>query len=160
MELTAPDGAKLTEREKKLVELTRKIMVVPTTSWVMFSHGTLVFFYASRVRPTDDLAAQAKSIMKQYGPVVVGSSAGDFAVIPFDYKWEKLSLGWGVNYENHHLDIMTVILVDDLVEDAASLKDGERPSGLNDVMIGMLGRGRRDKDSETLRIIHIEDKRS
>ncbi|CAM5725385.1 hypothetical protein SGLAM104S_05595 [Streptomyces glaucescens] len=46
-------------------------------SWVLFEHGTCVVVTA----PEGDLAERATEILREFGPVHAGSSAGDFGVI-------------------------------------------------------------------------------
>lgn len=121
-----------------LVEIWRKIIIGDHKSWVLFKNGTGVIL----VEPDDDLAAQAIGMMKKWGPVHPGSSAGDFGVITLN-----TARGWAV--QCHHEDIFTYVGPDELDE-----------SDPSDLAVGYKGRGKRDQDARELEIIHIEDKRS
>lgn len=118
------------------VEIWRRILVGDSKSWVLFANGTCVIL----MEPEDDLAGQAIELMKQWGPVHIGSEAGDIGTILLPD-----ALGWVVTC--HHDDILTLVTRDEL--------DGEPP----DVMIGLQGRAKRHEDSQELRIIHVEDNR-
>ena len=119
-----------------LVDKWRRIIIGDEKLWVLFSNGTCVIL----MEPEDDLEAQAIELMREWGPVHVGSPAGDFNTItlPDDP-------GWVVTC--HHNDILTYVAPDELDEDP------------DDVMVGLLGRSKRDQDSEDLQVIHVEDNR-
>ena len=119
------------------VEIWRKVIIGDKKSWVLFEHGTCVIL----MEPKEDLAAQAIEIMKEYGPVHVGTASADMGIT-------KLSNypGWVVS--GHHPDMLNYVSPEELKTDNPS-----------DVVIGFLGRSKRDADSESLKIIHIEDKR-
>ncbi len=118
-------------------DLWRRIISGDTKSWVLFANDTCVIV----MKPDGDLAAQATAIMAEYGPVHVGTPAGDFGVIHLDE-----APGWAVY--GHHPDMLTYVSPDETGEDP------------NDLVIGMLGRGKRDLDGKTPTVIHVEDKRS
>jgi hypothetical protein len=132
---TATPGAVLTSAQ--LIEVWRRIVVGDSKSWVLFSHGTCVII----MQPKADLLAQAVELMREYGPVHVGSPAGDFSVITL-----TAHPGWAVTC--HHNDILTYVAPEELSADKR-----------DDVMIGMFGRGKRDCDASELEVIHVEDKR-
>lgn len=121
-----------------LVQTWRSIIVGDRKSWVPFPHGTCVIL----TEPQDDLAAQAVGIMREWGPVHTGSPAGDFSVI-------RLSghPGWVVT--SHHPDLLTYVGPDE--------PDEATP---DDVAVGLLGRSKRDRDAEELRVLHVEDRRT
>ena len=119
-----------------LIEVWRSIIVGSDKSWVLFSHGTCVIL----PEPQEDLAQQAITLMKEWGPVHAGSSAGDFSIITLND--EK---GWAVTC--HHPDILTYVSPE------------ESSSDDNDFVIGMMGRSKRDQDAGKLSVLHIEDKR-
>jgi hypothetical protein len=56
-------------------------------------------------------------------------------------------LGWVVT--GHHDDILTLVGPDE-----GSSQD------INDLVVGLLGRPKRDQDSTELHIVHVEDRRS
>ena len=119
------------------VETWRKVITEDNKCWVIFENGTCVIIR----EPKEDLAAQAIDIMKEYGPVHVGTASADMGVI-------KLvnNLGWVV--EGHHPDMLNYMSPDEF--------ENEDPK---DFVVGLLGRSKRELDSESLKIIHIEDKR-
>ena len=119
------------------VEIWRKIIIGDNKSWVLFEDGTCVIL----MEPKEDLAAQAIDIMKEYGPVHVGSASADMEITKLrNYP------GWVVI--GHHPDILNYVSPDELKNDDA-----------DDVIVGLLGRSTREADSKSLNIIHIEDKR-
>jgi hypothetical protein len=119
-----------------LVETWRAIIVGDDKSWVLFQNGTCVVL----VKPEADLAAQATAIMKEWGPVHAGSPAGDFSVVTLAEQ-----PGWVVTC--HHPDVLTYVGPDEV---------GADPS---EVLIGLVGRGKRDQDAEGLAVLHVEDRR-
>jgi hypothetical protein len=122
--------------ENEWVEAWRNIIRGAEKSWVLFAHGTCVIL----MEPKGDLSAQATELMKEYGPVCVGTSSGDFSVI--DLVKDQ---GWAVSC--HHNDILTLVL------------PREMARGAPEIAIGMYGRSKREQDASELRVIHVEDKR-
>jgi hypothetical protein len=120
------------------VDVWRQIITDAPKSWVLFENATCVIL----VEPGDDLAAQAVALMKEWGPVHPGSPAGDFGVIELPD-----ALGWIVT--GHHDDILTLVRFDEV-------SSGD----VNDLVVGLLGRSKRDLDSAELRVFHVEDRRS
>jgi hypothetical protein len=85
------------------------------------------------------LAEQAVALLKEYGPVHAGSSAGDFGVIDLtDIE------GWVVT--GHHNDVLTYV-------------GPEEPGDRSKVAVGLFGRHKRHQDGTELRVVHVEDKR-
>ena len=120
-----------------LVEIWRGIIIGKEKSWVLFQQGTCVIL----MQPELDLTAQAVAIMKQWGPVHVGSPAGDFSTITLAGH-----PGWVVT--GHHPDMLTYVSLNEFEE--------KNPS---DVAVGLLGRSKRNQDGEELQVLHVEDKR-
>ncbi len=120
-----------------LVDVWRQIIIGSQKSWVLFSHGTCVIL----THPEQDIAAQATAIMKQWGPVHAGSSAGDFDTITLSQY-----PGWVVT--GHHQDMLNYVSPDEL---------RKTPT---DVMVGLLGRSKRNQDGEDPQVVHVEDKRN
>ena len=120
-----------------LIELWRKIIIGDDKSWVLFKHGTCVIIMV----PEDDLVVQATALMKQWGPVHAGSPAGDFSTITLDD-----GLDWVVT--SHHNDIFTCVTSEEI-----------GPVGATDLVVGLLGRSKRDQDAQELEVLHVEDKR-
>ena len=121
-----------------IVERWRDIIQDSEKSWALFRNGTCVILR----QPEGDLAAQATELMKEWGPVYVATPAADFNVIDL-----ALAPGWIVTC--HHKDILTYVSPDEMM--------GKEP---NDILIGLLGRSKRDRDAQELQIIHIEDRRA
>ena len=130
------------EKLNSLIDIWRRI-VDDDKSWVMFEHGTCIILK----EPQDDLQAQANEILKEWGPVVPGTSLGDFDVRNLD----DLS-AWLVVYAQP--DIANFIDHDILKENGL-----EEQIGMH-MGIGLFGRRLRQEDSKTLKIIHVEDKRN
>jgi hypothetical protein len=107
-------------------------------SFVVFSGGTVVVFVGAAAGI--DLAAAAKDLLGEFGPVRPGSSGGDFGVLelPDDR-------GWAIT--GHHPDVLTLLLPDEVGPDASELA------------IGIIGRGKRGRDAESLVVVHVEDRR-
>jgi hypothetical protein len=120
-----------------LSEVWRSIIVGDEKSWVLFKNGTCVIL----VEPEADLSAQALALMEEWGPVHAGSSAGDFGTIDLTN-----APGWVVT--SHHNDILTYVAPDEVGQPDPT-----------DLVVGLLGRGKRDQDARELEIIHVEDRR-
>lgn len=114
------------------IALLREI-VTSEASWVLFENGTTVFLPGN----SGDLAIAATEILREHGPVQVGTAAGDFAVIEFDD-----GVGWGVTFA--HPDLLTLIL------------PSEMSANPSELMIGISGRAKRGDDAENLRVVHVE----
>lgn len=119
-----------------LIETWRRIIIGEYKSWALFSNGTCVIL----MQPEADVRRQAVEMMKTYGPVHAGGPAGDFSVITLDED-----PGWVVT--SHHPDILTYVSPDEVAEQS------------NDLVIGLLGRSKRDLDASELMVIHVEDNR-
>jgi len=126
------------EQVTNLVQTWRAIIIGKKKSWVLFEHGTCVIF--ATPKPEDDLSASAVTLLREFGPVVAATSAGDFSVVTLDAV-----PGWVVT--GHHPDVLTYVAPSEV----------QQPH--RDVAIGMFGRGKRHRDGTELRIVHIEDKR-
>ncbi|GCE06577.1 hypothetical protein [Dictyobacter aurantiacus] len=120
------------------ITLWRTIIQGDQKSWVLFEHNTCLIL----MEPEVDLTAQARQIMSKWGPVVAGTPAGDFNII----NLPNPPGGWIVT--GHHPDMLNYVSPEDL-------NTPDTP----DFMIGLLGRGNRDQDGHSLKIVHIEDKR-
>lgn len=117
-----------------IVNLWRSIIVGDDKAWVLFEHGTCVILRA----PHTNLQAQAVNLLKQW-PVQVGTDSADFNVIEL-----AQAPGWVVTC--HHPDILTYVGPDELSSDDTS-----------DLLIGLLGRAKRDQDATELVTIHVEE---
>jgi hypothetical protein len=117
-----------------LVEIWRQIILGSGKSWVAFAHGTCVIL----MEPKEDLATQAVDLLREWGPVHVGTPAGDFNTITLPHQ-----RGWVVTC--HHSDILTYVGPDEV--------EGEP----NALIVGLIGRSKRDQDAQQLQVIHVED---
>jgi hypothetical protein len=114
---------------------TWRSLLGPSKSWVLFENGTCVVF----AEPDGDLTERATELLRKFGPVRVGSSAGDFSVItPDDIP------GWVVT--SHHPDVLTYVAIDEV----------DRP---DDLTIGLRGRAKRNEDGHSLTVVYVEDAR-
>ncbi len=104
-------------------------------SFVLFENGTAVFL----AECDSDLAQTATEILREHGPIEIGGAAGDFHVLNLGDD-----IGWGVTFE--HPDLLTLVLPSEM---------SVKPS---DLMIGLMGRGKRGDDAVGLKIAHIEDR--
>lgn len=120
------------------VEAWRRTIIGDGKSWVVFSHGTCVVLV--NPHPDADLASEAIEILRQYGPVHIGSPAADFGTITLDS-------GLGFVVYGHHKDVLTFVRPDEV----------DKPQ---DLTIGLFGRHKRDQDARHLQVIHVEDRRS
>ena len=118
-----------------LIDTWRRIIVGEGKSWVLFEHGTCVILTS----PVEDPAGAATALLKEWGPVVVGTPAGDFNVIAL-----QEDPGWVVT--SHHRDILTYVGTDEFEEGATP----------DHMIIGLIGRAKRGQDAEELQIIHTE----
>ncbi|MFF7982220.1 hypothetical protein ACFZDK_24350 [Streptomyces sp. NPDC007901] len=119
-----------------LVDVWRRLLADPHTSWELFEHGTCVVLTA----PDGDLAAQATGILREFGPVHAGSPAGDFGVIdPKDVE------GWVVT--GHHGDVLTYV-------------GPAEPRDPSQLAVGLHGRTKRHADATAPNVVHVEDNRS
>ncbi len=120
------------------IDVWRRIILDPGKSWVLFENGTCVIL----VEPEADLVVQSVDLLKEWGPVHTGTPAGDFGIINLPDE-----LGWVVT--GHHNDILTFVGPEEVSSEEQ-----------NDLVVGLLGRSKRHQDSESLLVIHVEDKRS
>jgi hypothetical protein len=123
---------------ERYVETMRAVLTGAGKSFVLFENGTVVVFVDAAADV--DLEAAAEDLLASFGPVQVGSSAGDFGVLvlPDDRGWAVTS---------HHPDVLTLLLPDEISADAGELA------------VGVIGRSKRGRDAEALRVVHIEDRR-
>ncbi|CRG91070.1 hypothetical protein PISL3812_08118 [Talaromyces islandicus] len=121
------------------IDLWRRLLDNNTKSWVLFEHGTCLVL----MQPESDLGKQAREIMSTDGPVRVGTATADFSTQALDAPFT----GWIV--VGHHPDMINYI----------AREDGRLNGQENSFLVGMLGRTDRDEDSQSLKIVHIEDNR-
>ncbi|MFD1374166.1 hypothetical protein [Actinoplanes sichuanensis] len=123
--------------EHESAEVWRRIIRGDGKSWVVFAHGTCVVLPAPS--PAEVLADRAVEILREYGPVVGGTPAGDFGTITLDP-----GPGWVVY--GHHNDVLNHVGPDEVADPT-------------DVAVGLHGRAKRDRDGRELDVVHVEDNR-
>jgi len=106
--------------------------------WVLFKNGTYIIFDNADTIP--NLESEAIKEMKEFGPVNIGSPAGDFSVTHLNQ-----TEGWVVS--GHGYGMYTYVNPKEL--------KSEEP---NDAEIGLFGRGKRDLDGKESIIIHVNRK--
>jgi hypothetical protein len=121
---------------ENLIDAWRRLLAGSGKSWVLFEHGTCVVVDA----PTAELADRAKDILREFGPVHVATSAGDFRVL-------ELNNGEGWLVTGHHPDVVTFVALDESPDDSH-------------LAVGIHGRSKRDQDGTELHVVHVEDARS
>lgn len=128
---------------QSIVSIWKEIINNDDETWIIFEKGTCIIL----LEPEEDLEKQAITLLKEWGPVVPGTSLGDFNV-----QKEKNLPGWIVLYS--HPDIANYVSPEEMLEDESDTKV------YNDMIIGLIGRKKRQEDSQLLKIIHIEDRRN
>ncbi|NHK29799.1 MAG: hypothetical protein FK730_00510 [Asgard group archaeon] len=129
------------ENMESLIDILRDIIKGEKKIWVMFEHGTCIIIK----KPEDNIQSQAIELLKKWGPVVPGTSAGDFNVIDLDNN-----PGWVVLY--HHPDILNYVSPEEIKKEFSEDLIGDQ------MTIGLFGRKKRHDDAISLKIIHIEGK--
>jgi hypothetical protein len=115
----------------------RRMSFTAGKSWVLFSHDTCVLF----AEPEGDIAEQARALLREWGPVQVGTPSADFNV----GAMEEVT-GWLVTC--HHPGIVTYVGPEDGVGSDAA-----------EVIVGLLGRAKRHQDAQEQAVVHVEDRR-
>ncbi len=118
-----------------LIAVWKTIVNSPEKSWVLFENGTCVIL----MEPRGDLADQAAGLLREWGPVRAGTPSGDFDTIEL-----ADAPGWVVTC--HPDDILTYVGPDEI----------DSP---DDLVVGLLGRSKRNRDAGRLRVRHVEDRR-
>jgi hypothetical protein len=116
-----------------VVAILQEILTGTAQSFVLFRHGTVVFFQAI----TEDPARAARDVLARHGPVIPGTPAGDFTAHTLlddrDYLVTGASPG-----------MFTYVSRLQLASGAA-----------HDMAIGYYGREQWDKDSRELDIVKV-----
>jgi len=121
-----------------LLENTRLAINPKFQDWILFENGTYIIF--DNVDTISDLKIEAIKLMKEYGPIYVGSPAGDFSVTHLN-KTE----GWVVS--GHCYGMYTYVSPTEI--------ETKKPS---DAEIGIFGRFKREKDGKNPVIVHVNRK--
>jgi hypothetical protein len=106
--------------------------------WVLFKNGTYIIFDNADVIP--DLESEALKLVREFGPVYVGTPAADFDVTDLN-KTE----GWIVS--GHGYGMYTYVIPDEMKTKTPTV-----------AAIGLYGRNKRNLDSENALIIHVNRK--
>lgn len=106
--------------------------------WVLFENGTYIVF--NDTDKIEDIRKEAFKIMAEYGPVHIGSPAGDFEVITL-----KKAEGWSIS--GHYFGMYTYVHPSEI-----------NTSAVNESEIGIFGRSKRNLDSQNPTIIYINRK--
>ncbi|HEX9796192.1 MAG TPA: hypothetical protein VGA52_04310 [Anaerolineales bacterium] len=117
----------------ELIEIWRRLLAGERVAWVLFRHGTVVKLPHESAEP----AQKALDLMRSWGRVHVGTPAGDFNVFE-----ASGAAGWIVTC--HHEDILTYVGPDEV-----------GGAGAEDLVVGLTGRAKRDRDAQDLDIVHI-----
>ncbi len=126
----------------RMIAIWREILVKEKNSWVIFEHGTCLILLETE----EDLEAQAIEILKVWGPIVPGTSAGDFMVDTIEDV-----PGWLITYPQP--DTANYVSPEEFGDES---EDQVR----NDMIIGLIGRNKRNEDAQSLKIVHVEDKKT
>ncbi len=140
-----PEQDFLLEKPQKdfLIDTYRKMIIGEQKSWVLFENGTCIIL----MNPEKDLSSQALTLLAEYGSVQSGTPAGDFSIICL-----TAMEGWCV--ECHHPDIINYVSPEEL-----GFPPEELAKNKLEMVVGLLGRSKRDTDAKHPLIIHVEDKR-
>jgi hypothetical protein len=106
--------------------------------WVLFQNGTYIVF--DNTDSIKNLKSEAIKIMSEYGPVHIGSPAGDFGVTTL-----KKAQGWSIS--GHYYGMYTYVHPSEI-----------NTLALNESEIGLFGRSKRDLDGQNPIIIYFNRK--
>ena len=122
--------------ETELIENIKLALSPKVSYWVLFSNGTVIVF--DSLTKDENIKEKAIRYMKEFGPVWPASEAADFGIV--DLVSTK---GWLVT--GHGYGMYTYVPPQEL------------SSNPHDVEIGVIGRSKRHKDSEEMKIIYVKD---
>ena len=124
--------------ETELVENIKLALNPNVSYWVLFFNGTVIVF--DSLTNGENIKEKAIKYMKEFGPVWPASEAADFSIV--DLVSTK---GWFVT--GHGYGMYTYV------------HPQEVSSNPHDVEICVIGRSKRHKDSEELKIIYVVERR-
>lgn len=125
---------------KSLLENVKLSISPKFKDWVLFKNGTYIIF--DDINQIDNIEEEAIKLMKEFGPVYAGGSAGDFNVISL-----KKTEGWIVS--GHGYGMYTYVNPSELETNSP-----------NDITIGIYGRSKRNSDGENPIIIYINSSKN
>ena len=120
-----------------LIGYVRRIFRPELRPWALFRHGTVI----GPLSPAEDLAEEARTVMRRYGSVRPGLPVGDFT-IHWSNEQPPLWPGWIVLSRDHQ--IVTYVGYE------------EMPRGSKDVDVGLFARSKRHLDTLHHEIVHVE----
>lgn len=133
-----------TQTELELIAIWTDILEGSEYPWVLFQFGTCIIIQ----KPEEDIGKQAIELMLKWAMPVAGTPSSKFSV-----SWLSGQGIPGCLVSCHHPDILTFVAPDE-----APVKSRPEFTGVK-AAVGSFGRKKRQWDRETLKIIHIEDKR-
>lgn len=117
--------------QEQLIKIYQKVIEPKIKNWVVFSNGTCVIIYHTK----GDLEIEAKEILQKYGKVYPGTSSADFTVLKVDSGWIVTGDQPGIlNYVSE-----------------------DEGKDMEDFEIGLIGRKKKEIDTEELKIIHVQN---
>jgi hypothetical protein len=134
-----------TQPELELMAVWTDILEGSEHSWALFQFGTCVILQ----NPKEDLEQQAIDMMVHWAIPNVGTPSYKYSI---NFLTDQGIPGCIIGC--HHPDIMTYVAPAEAPGIHRDEYEGVR------VRVGNFGRKKRQWDCETLKIIHIEDKRS
>lgn len=125
---------------EEIVDAFRKTLK-PDRCWVLFANGTVVILPNPASKSRENLTEEAKTFIKENGPVVPGTPLGDFNVFE-----NKEAAGFFVT--SHSEQLLT------FVPNSAVSEVAGGPQ--NNMMVGLYGRSLRDEDAKGCEVVHVE----
>lgn len=123
---------------KTLIENVKLAINPKFQDWVLFQNGSYIIF--NNTDKIEDIRKEAIKIMSEYGPVHIGSPAGDFGVTTL-----KKAEGWSIS--GHYYGMYTYVHPSEI--NTATANENE---------IGLFGRSKRDLDGQNPIIVYINRK--
>jgi hypothetical protein len=122
--------------ETELIENIKLALNPKVSYWVLFSNGTVIVFDV--LTKGENINEKAIKHMRDFGPVWPASEAADFGIVNL-----VSTKGWFVT--GHGYGMYTYV------------HPQEVSNNPRDVEIGVIGRSKRHKDSQELKIIHVNN---
>jgi hypothetical protein len=117
--------------------------------WVIFAYGTCVVVEDK----VPDVKQHAQDMLADWGHVAPGTTLGDFSVSPLASQ-----LGWLVRY--HHPTIFNHVYPNELPKPVRKKMTRTDHMACRELhaAVGMLGRQKRHNDSQSLQIVHVQQR--
>jgi len=123
--------------EQQLIDNVKKAINPEFNDWVLFSNGTYIILEDTTIK---DKKEKAIEIMKENGPVYVGSPSGDMSITKLTN-----TKGWVVGGDYYGM----YTYVDPTELEAKGINNPK------DIDVGLLGRDKRDKDGKFPKVIFV-----